>query len=258
MRKRTGKKVFSAIAACLLAVTGNFPAMAAEIKKVRLRLTAEDFDESGRPEAEFQTDSEAYEVSGIEKNEEDIYEVELTALEGNEFAVMTQSDIRLTGIRASCSRAVRKNGRGTLSLSVKAEGLCDVTGEIGNARFRETMAEWDKADNAYAYMVLLYRNSKRIGHPHKTQGTTYDFSPLMRERGIQERYRAKRYRHDSLVYFKCDCIQSVISFNLLIRCSGLPERLSSWFSPLKYTSLDSTPRSTKAVYICKPSAIGQR
>ena len=83
MRKRTGKKIFSAIAACLLAVTGNFPAMAAEIKKVRLRLTAEDFDESGRPEAEFQTDSEAYEVSGIEKNEEDIYEVELTALEGN-------------------------------------------------------------------------------------------------------------------------------------------------------------------------------
>ena len=56
MRKRTGKKIFSAIAACLLAVTGNFPAMAAEIKKVRLRLTAEDFDESGRPEAEFQTD----------------------------------------------------------------------------------------------------------------------------------------------------------------------------------------------------------
>lgn len=55
MRKRTGKKIFSAIAACLLAVTGNFPAMAAEIKKVRLRLTAEDFDESGRPEAEFQT-----------------------------------------------------------------------------------------------------------------------------------------------------------------------------------------------------------
>ena len=88
MRKRTGKKIFSAIAACLLAVTGNFPAMAAEIKKVRLRLTAEDFDESGRPEAEFQTDSEAYEVSGIEKNEEDIYEVELTALEGNEFAVI--------------------------------------------------------------------------------------------------------------------------------------------------------------------------
>ena len=38
MRKRTGKKIFSAIAACLLAVTGNFPAMAAEIKKVRLRL----------------------------------------------------------------------------------------------------------------------------------------------------------------------------------------------------------------------------
>ena len=36
----------------------------------------------------------------------------------------------------------------------------------------------------HAYMVLLYRNSKRIGHPHKTQGTTYDFSPLMRERGI--------------------------------------------------------------------------
>ena len=53
MRKRTGKKIFSAIAACLLAVTGNFPAMAAEIKKVRLRLTAEDFDESGRPEAGF-------------------------------------------------------------------------------------------------------------------------------------------------------------------------------------------------------------
>ena len=40
MRKRTGKKVFSAIAACLLAVTGNFPAMAAEIKKVRLRKTS--------------------------------------------------------------------------------------------------------------------------------------------------------------------------------------------------------------------------
>lgn len=158
--------------------------MAAEIKKVRLRLTAETFDESGMPEADFQTDSEDYEVSGIEKNEEDIYEVELTAEEGWEFGVMTQSDIRLTGIRATCSRAVRRNGRGTLSLSIKAEGLCDVTGEIGSARFRETMAEWDKADNAYAYMVLLYRNSKRIGHTHKTQGTTYDFSPLMQEPGI--------------------------------------------------------------------------
>ena len=46
--------------------------------------------------------------AAIEKNEEDIYEVELTALEGNEFAVMTQSDIRLTGIRASCKEGSQK------------------------------------------------------------------------------------------------------------------------------------------------------
>lgn len=188
MRRRLSRELFFA-AACLLVIAGSFPAMAAEvkekeIKKVRLRVTADSFNEDGRPAADFQADEEDYEISGFEEKQEGIYEVELTAENSKGFGTMEQADIRLTGIRSFCSRAVRKNGRETLVLTIHAEGLKDITGEIGGAGFNGEMAVWDRADNAYAYMVILYKNSKRISHTHKTQGNSYDFSPLMREKGI--------------------------------------------------------------------------
>ena len=43
--------------------------------------------------------------------------------------------------------------------------------------------------------------------------------------------------------------QSVISFSLLSRCFGFPERESSWFSPWNRQSPVGTPCCTKAVYI---------
>lgn len=184
MRVRKGKKLILAIAVCLSAIAGSFPAAAAEIKKLKIRLEAEVFDENGRPIADFMTDSEEYEVVGFEKMQEQLYEVELSAADGMGFGELEQSDIRLTGIPAICRRAVRKNGGETLILTIKADGLSDVTGEIGHAGFTGSVAVWDQAENASAYMVLLFRNSKRIGHTHRTQGNRYDFTPLMKEKGV--------------------------------------------------------------------------
>ena len=184
MKQITGRKIVFAVAAGLFAVAGSVPAMAAEIKKVRIKLAAETFDEEGKPEVDFLTDSDEYEIVGFEEQPEHVYEVELAAEDGKSFGRMDQKDIRLTGIKASCSRAVRKSGKEVLELTIKAEGLDDVIGEIGRADFSNGSAVWDKADNACTYAVMLFRNSKRVGYTHKTQGTSYNFSPLMKEKGI--------------------------------------------------------------------------
>lgn len=184
MRINKGKKLILAASVSLFAIAGNFPAMAAEIRKLKIRLVTESFDESGRPLIDFLTDSEEYEISGFEETLEQTYEVELTAADGMGFGQMEQTDIKLTGISAACNRAVRKNGKETLILTIKANGLSDVTGEIGRAGFNGSKAVWDRAENAYAYMILLYKDSKRIGHTHKTQGNSFDFTPLMKEKGV--------------------------------------------------------------------------
>jgi len=60
------------------------------------------------------------------------------------------------------------------------------------------------------------------------------------------------------VYPACFSNQSVISCRRRSRCLGLPERLSSWFSPWKRQSRVSTPRSMRLAAICKPCSRGQR
>lgn len=184
MKEGMGKKIIFAVAAGLFAVAGSIPAMAAEIKKVKIKLVAETFDEEGKPEVDFLTDSDEYEIVGFEEQPEHVYEVELAAEDGKGFGRLEQKDIRLTGLKATCSRAVRKSGKEALELTIKAEGLDDVIGEIGRAGFRNGSAAWDKADNACDYSVMLFKDSKRIGYTHRTQGNSYNFGPLMKEKGI--------------------------------------------------------------------------
>ena len=73
MKEVMGKKIVFAVAAGLFVVAGSIPAMAAEIKKVKIKLVAETFDEEGKPEVNFLTDSDEYEIAGFEEQQDHVY-----------------------------------------------------------------------------------------------------------------------------------------------------------------------------------------
>lgn len=195
------QKLAAALAAGIwLAVAGSFPAAAAPIRQVKIHLAAEGFDEDDKPILEAYSTNDKYEVSGFNELSTDVspetadtisleadvkeYEIELTASEEDGFSVMEQKDIRLTGIGGSCKKAVRKDSGQTLLLTVQPNSLGEVVGETGNVILEEAMASWQPAANASGYLVMLYRDSKRVGNSHRTAGLSYDFSPLIRDPGV--------------------------------------------------------------------------
>ena len=111
-------------------------------------------------------------------------EIELTAEEEDVFALMDQDKIRFYGISAVCTKAVRRDSGQSLLLTVELKEPGELVGEIGRAALEGTCARWEAAPNASSYMVMLYRNQRRVGYPHRTAGLTYDFAPLMQESGI--------------------------------------------------------------------------
>lgn len=69
----------------------------------------------------------------------------------------------------------------------------------------------------------------------------------------------KKSAHQSIctfLYYDLFLIHVIISSSLLCLCFGLPERLSSWFSPWKITIFESTPKYLSAVNICTPCSRG--
>lgn len=60
----------------------------------------------------------------------------------------------------------------------------------------------------------------------------------------------------TFLYYDFFLIHVIISSSLLCLCFGLPERLSSWFSPWKITIFESTPKYLSAVNICTPCSRG--
>lgn len=111
-------------------------------------------------------------------------EIELTAEDEDVFGRMDQDEIRFSGVSAVCTKAVRRDSGQSLLLTVELKEPGEIVGEIGRAALEGTCARWEAAPNASSYLVMLYRNQRRVGYPHRTAGLTYDFAPLMQESGI--------------------------------------------------------------------------
>ena len=259
-------------AALSLTTAGCFPAAAASIDRVRIRLTAETLDEMGLPVLEAESRDKAYAVTGVErisgdlatgpaKDEDQIneneskekeagggaetanllmqnsiitegvtdtglsdgqpqkstqvesenpdtkksvleeyriedgnaeepapeilYEIELESDTDDSFSILRQEDIQFSGLSAECSKAIRKDNGTTLLLTIELQEPGEIMGTVDAADWAERgNGRWEKAPGASAYLVMLYRDAKRVGHPHRTSAEQYDFAPLMQEAGV--------------------------------------------------------------------------
>ena len=229
-------------AALSLTAAGCFPAAAASIDRVRIRLTAETLDEMGLPVLEAESRDKMYTVTGVERvsgemaagpardrekvseadlqaeqhkeiiqaeseklgtkegrleedKVEDIYaeetapeiryEIELESDTDDSFSILRQEDIQFSGLSAECSKAIRKDNGTTLLLTIELQDPGEIMGTVDAADWAERgNGRWEKAQGASAYLVMLYRDAKRVGHPHRTSAEQYDFAPLMQEAGV--------------------------------------------------------------------------
>lgn len=113
-----------------------------------------------------------------------VCEVEISTRDGYSFNTMEQKDIQINGLGGICTKAVRKDSGSTLLLTIQITGLDNITDEIDKTEFHSPgTAMWSEATGAFTYEVLLYKNLKRKGQMHITEGTSYDFSPIMNEPG---------------------------------------------------------------------------
>lgn len=201
------------------AAAGCFPAAAASIDRVRIRLAAEELDEMGMPVLEAESRDRAYSVTGVErisgdpasgpamdraevgKKENEQYKGSIQAdsenigtkevsfrrtkdrrnpcrrtCSGNSirnragirredsFSVLRQEDIQFSGLGAVCSRAVRKDNGTTLLLTIELQDAGEIIGTVDAAVWAERgIGRWKKAPGASAYLVMLYRDAKRVG-----------------------------------------------------------------------------------------------
>ena len=94
-------------------------------------------------------------------------------------------DIQFSGLGAVCSKAVRKDNGTTLLLTIELQDAGEIIGTVDAAGWAERgIGRWKKAQGASAYLVMLYRDAKRVGHPHRTSAEQYDFVPLMQTAGV--------------------------------------------------------------------------
>ena len=222
-----------------LTAAGCFPAAAASIDQIRIRLKAEDLDEKGMPILEAESRDKAYTVTGVERISGDLaagpakekeaeailtdgqsreniqaetekakkepfdseesrieernaeesapeilYEIELESDADDSFSVLRQEEIQFSGLHAVCSKAVRKDNGCTLLLTIELQDAGEIVGTVDAVEWvKSGIGKWKKAPGAAAYLVMLYRDAKRVGHPHRTRAEQYDFAPLMQEPG---------------------------------------------------------------------------
>ncbi len=225
IRNRNNKKVKilgMLVSAILLVTVWSEVSLASSIERVKVHLSAEDFDICGMPVLDAESGDDAYEVWEIsaaqgfagntgtcgkaagpgrageekggetagekERNEMESegryqYEVWLSAQEEQFFSVMEQEDICFSGEKAVCTKAVRRDSGQTLVLTFYLEEPGEITGCIKNAWMEGTTGRWEAAPNTETYLVMLYRNGERTGLPHRTAGLSYDFLPLMQQEG---------------------------------------------------------------------------
>ena len=114
-----------------------------------------------------------------------LYEIELESDTEDSFSILRQEDIQFFGLRAECSKAIRKDNGTTLLLTIELQDLGEIVGTVDAAYWVDCgNGRWEKAPGASAYLVMLYRDAKRVGHPHRTSAEQYDFAPLMQEAGV--------------------------------------------------------------------------
>lgn len=111
-------------------------------------------------------------------------EITLTAADGYKFSTMKKSDIKVSGFDANCTKASRQDSGTTLVLTVQLPGIKSRVGMVETATWDESgKAKWSSAMNANTYLLILYRDGRAIGHDYETEGTTYNFAPLMQKPG---------------------------------------------------------------------------
>ena len=125
------------------------------------------------------------EIHAEEPAPEILYEIELESDADDSFSVLRQEDIQFSGLGAVCSKAVRKDNGTTLLLTIELQDAGEIIGTVDAAGWAERgIGRGKKAPGASAYLVMLYRDAKRVGHPHRTSAEQYDFVPLMQTAGV--------------------------------------------------------------------------
>ena len=70
-------------------------------------------------------------------------------------------------------------------MTIELQDAGEIIGTVDAAGWAERgIGRWKKAPGASAYLVMLYRDAKRVGHPHRTSAEQYDFVPLMQTAGV--------------------------------------------------------------------------
>lgn len=114
------------------------------------------------------------------------YQIELAAEEEDGFGVMEQSSIRFLGEPAICTKAVRRDSGQTLLLTMELEEPEEILGEIERVSLDGAAVRWSKAANAAAYLVMFYRDGRRLGYVHRTEACSYDAAALLRQPGVYD------------------------------------------------------------------------
>jgi glucan-binding YG repeat protein len=197
--------------ACLLSLP--FTAYAAEkIKSINLKIEAEFADDEATPDLDITTKTSRYTVDGYEvlndledeeedsgggpgaktstsksksKSSEEVFscEITLTAEKNYVFNTMKKSDIKLSGLESSITKATRKDSGKTLVLTVEIPGIKKSIRNVEHAAWQSPgKAVWTEAKNATNYVLRLYKDGKLKG-TYETGGTVFDFSPAILKEG---------------------------------------------------------------------------
>lgn len=174
-----------------IALTEGMPARGPAARTDGGELTAEEETQEGQIIPKIGEMTVAQEISKRQRgSEEPEYpsdyrcEIELLADDACHFSIMERSDIKLSGVKGECTKAVRKNGGSSLVLSVRLTGLGEILGEIDRAELSaDGHAVWGESVHAVSYRIQLYQGGERTGLSHRTEQTEFDFSPLMTEAG---------------------------------------------------------------------------
>ena len=118
-------------------------------------------------------------------------EITLSAEDGYTFDSFKKSDIKVSGLDASCTKSFKKRFGQDIGATVELPGIKSLVGSVEEAIWNEDgKAEWSATKNASTYTLRLYNDGKIRGS-FETGGTTFDFRPVMLKREGSYHYTVK-------------------------------------------------------------------
>lgn len=102
------------------------------------------------------------------------------------FGVMKEKNIKLKGVNAACTSAVRKEGKQELVLTVEIDDSEKKKSKIREAEWINTqtgLGEWEHEDKDCIYWLRLYKDGEITGGRKITNGRRFDFTSMMKEPG---------------------------------------------------------------------------